>query len=333
MPAPIQNEPISVLPYSYVVGQDRLKLALEIAYISPAIGGVLVRGERGTGKSTAVRAFAIMMSDEGKPPVTLPISATEDRVLGGWMLEKLLLGRHRWRDGLLEQARGGLLYIDEVNLLDDHLVNMLLDAASTGFVVVQRDGRDYQRKVRFTLVGTMNPEEGDLRPQLLDRFGLEVEVGRADAEAASPEVGRAIRRQILEKVLRYEAAPDQVLAAEQETLAAEKRRILAAKDLLAAVTLPEEMCDLCLRLAQRYDTQGHRGELVLVLAARAAAALRAARIPPAGEHPPTAVTAEDVRAVAAMALQHRLPLDTELRTRRAWDARTLDSELAGYAGG
>ena len=321
---------IRVLPYTCIIGQDSVKLALEIAAIAPRIGGVLIRGERGTGKSTAVRAFAAMM--QKKLPVTLPINATEDRVVGGWKLEQLLSGVREWQEGLLQQADKGFLYIDEVNLLDDHLVNMLLDAASTGVLVIQRDGKDEQREVHFTLVGTMNPEEGDLRPQLLDRFGLEVEVKRADANATTPAAALQIRRAILDKVLRYEQDPDALIAEETAAVVAQEKQILEAQHLLHTTELPTHLCDLCVRLAQRYDCQGHRGDYVLALAARAAAALRIARTAQnqqAGTH---LVNLDDIRAVTPLALQHRRPVDPDTRVRRPWDAKPLNEELKAYAG-
>ena len=160
---------ILILPYTSIIGQEQLKLALELAYIAPNIGGVLISGERGTGKSTTVRAFAKMLYDS--LPVTIPINATEDRVIGGWNIDALMQSKPEWQKGLLEEANGTLLYIDEVNLLDDHIVNIILDVTSTGVLVVQREGKSDQKQIQLTLVGTMNPEEGGLRPQLLDRFG------------------------------------------------------------------------------------------------------------------------------------------------------------------
>ena len=161
---------------------------------------MLATGQRGTAKSTTVRAFALMAL--GKLPVTLPIGATDDRVLGGWRVEDLMQSKTEWQEGLIEEAGGGpepgMLYIDEVNLLDDHLVNIILDVASTGILTVQRDGAPRKpKRVRLSLVGTMNPEEGSLRPQLLDRFGLVVPV----ESATLPEQ----RQRILETVLRFEA--------------------------------------------------------------------------------------------------------------------------------
>src|SRR5207248_7357981 len=157
---------------------------------------VLISGERGTGKSTIVRAFAQMMYDD--LPVTIPINATEDRVVGGWQIDELMRTNAKPQKGLLKEADGKLLYVDEVNLLDDHIVNIILDVTSTGVLVVEREGQDIQEPVQFTLVGTMNPEEGGLRPQLLDRFGLMVRV----VAEANPEQ----RRQILQTVLAFDEA-------------------------------------------------------------------------------------------------------------------------------
>ena len=166
---------IPVLPYSLIVGQASLKLALELAYIMPRLGGVLLSGHRGTGKSTAVRAFAQMVY-EGEMPVTLPKNATEDREVGGRAVRDMLQKKPKWQKGLLLEAKKKLLYVDEINLLDDHIVNIILDVTATGKLVVARDGNSESYDVPFTLVGTMNPEEGGLRPQLLDRFGLMVNV-------------------------------------------------------------------------------------------------------------------------------------------------------------
>src|SRR5216683_574163 len=151
-----ESSAIHILPYTCIVGQEQLKLALELAYIAPRIGGVLISGERGTGKSTTVRAFAHMVY--GGLPVTIPINATEDRVVGGWKIKELMSGNAEPQEGLLEEANGRLLYVDEVNLLDDHIVNIILDVTATGVLVVQREGQHFQKQVQFILVGTMNPE-------------------------------------------------------------------------------------------------------------------------------------------------------------------------------
>ena len=170
-------------PFSAIVGHDQLRLALILCAVRPEIGGVLIRGEKGTAKSTAVRGLAALLSAASDPAgadaqlVELPIGATEDRVIGSLDLQRVLRdGEHAFSPGLLARAHGGVLYVDEVNLLHDHLVDLLLDAAAMGRVHIERDGISHSHEARFVLIGTMNPEEGELRPQLLDRFGLTVDV-------------------------------------------------------------------------------------------------------------------------------------------------------------
>jgi magnesium chelatase subunit I len=285
----------AILPYSRVVGQPALKLALELNYVAPSIGGVLITGAPGTAKSTVVRAFSLMV--QGRLPVTLTIDATDDRVLGGWELGELLEGRPTRKRGLLEDAGDdGLLYVDEVNLLNDHVVNIILDVASTGVLSVQREGIDAVREVRFGLVGTMNPEEGGLRPQLLDRFGLMAVATGLDA---------AQRREMLSAVLRFEedvarpggAAPDGTLARWRADDARIRDRLRAARDALYEVEVPDSAMDLAVAAAGALRAVGHRGEVVMLQAARAHAALYAA----------PAVTPEHLRAVAPFALRHRRP--------------------------
>lgn len=286
---------VQILPYSLIVGQAQVKLALELAYIAPRIGGVLLSGHRGTGKSTAVRAFAQMMY--GELPVTLPINATEDRVVGGWMIDELMKGVAKPQPGLLEEANGQMLYIDEVNLLDDHIVNIILDVTATGVLVVQREGRRDKKKVSFTLVGTMNPEEGGLRPQLLDRFGLMVTV-RGEMEEEQ-------RSQILQTVLEFDYARflqeqgkpapyiDEGRAKDDER----KATLLAAKNNLYQVVVPPSIASYCVRIAKAFQAEGHRGDYVMALAARAYAA----------REQQSEVTPVHVQQVAPLALQHRRP--------------------------
>jgi magnesium chelatase subunit I len=306
----------SVLPYSYIVGQEDLRLALEIAYVAPQVGGVLAMGERGTAKSTTVRAFAQMA--RGELPVTLPIGATDDRVLGGWRIESLMDSKTEWQKGLIEEAGGGkepgILYIDEVNLLDDHLVNVILDVASTGVLTVQRDGAQREpRHVQFSLIGTMNPQEGSLRPQLLDRFGLVVTV-----ESVRPP---AQRQQILETVLRFESEihdPSSSYLAEGRQADQQRRSgLTAARERLTRVRVPDAMVVLAAAIAARFEVEGHRGELVMVRAARALAAIN-----DAGE-----VTPRDLATVVPLALTHRRSL-SESGTIRRWDDKTDGDLLA-----
>lgn len=287
----------SVLPYSLIVGHEELKRALEISYVSSIIGGVLVTGQRGTAKTTTVRAFTKMLVDD--LPVTLPIGATDDRVLGGWSIDKLMAGKAQESAGLIEEAsrsRAGILYIDEVNLLDDYLINIILDVVATGILTVQRDYRTGPpQKLNFTLIGTMNPDEGGLRPQLLDRFGLVASV--------DPVEDRELREEIIRTVLSFELAVSNVAAPEdQARLAtaladdqAKRQSLEEAKARVAGVGCSQDVIAACARLASGFDVAGHRGELVLLHASRAVAAI---------ENEPEA-TEKHLAAVARMALIHR----------------------------
>lgn len=290
-----ETSTIQILPYSLIIGQQEIKLALELAYVAPRIGGVLLSGQRGTGKSTAVRAFSQIMCD--RLPVTIPINATEDRVVGGWRIDELMQSKAVPQSGLLEEANGSLLYIDEVNLLDDHIVNIILDVTSTGVLVVQREGQSYEKPVSFTLVGTMNPEEGGLRPQLLDRFGLMVNVEAEQHEAE--------RINILKTVLEFDQALFKLKAGESseyiEKARAEdekhKALLLKARKNFYSVEVPDRILNTCVNLAIEFNAEGNRGDYMIALAARAYAAL-------IGEEK---VTKEHVAKVARLALQHRRP--------------------------
>jgi len=289
---------IEVMPYDMMRGQDKLKLALELAFIAPKIGGVLLSGDSGTGKSTLVRAFGAMVN-EGKLPVTLPINATEDRVVGGWAIEELVRKNEvKRKDGLLEQANKNILYIDEVNLLDDRIVNIILDVASTGILTVQQEGQDVRKPISFTLVGTMNPSEGGLRPQLLDRFGLMVEVVTEQDDTQ--------RSQILQNVLLYEAAKEakangkpnwatpKVEASRQKDKGLAKK-LEDARELFKGMRLSEETAALCAKVGKAFKAEGHRADYIMALAAQAHATLKETKN----------VTREDIWAVAGLALQHR----------------------------
>lgn len=280
----------NILPYSYVVGQTKIKRALELNYVAPRIGGVLIAGDRGTAKSTIVRAFALMVY--GQLPVTLPINATDDRILGGWRLDELMEGRVIEQKGLLEVAgERGVLYIDEVNLLDDHVVNIILDVSSTGILNLQREGTDKEIQVGFGVVGTMNPDEGGVRPQLLDRFGLTVEV-HAEQDPVK-------RREILQTILKMDEASVQPVSDFLERgRAADKQlklRLDSARDHFYEVKFDYQMATLCAEIAAAFQAAGHRGDVVTALAARALAALEFV----------DAVDAKHVVAVAPLALQHR----------------------------
>ncbi|MCU0648615.1 MAG: magnesium chelatase ATPase subunit I [Gemmatimonadaceae bacterium] len=313
-------------PFSAIVGQDEMKRALLIAAVDPAVGGVMVFGDRGTGKSTAVRALASLLPPTkvvhgcpyrcdpasggagicekctATPPklvpetvpvavVDLPLGATEDRVVGALDLERALArGERAFEPGLLAKAHRGFLYVDEVNLLEDHLVDLLLDAAATGENVVEREGVSVRHPARFVLVGSGNPEEGELRPQLLDRFGLSVEVRTPSAIATRVEV---IKRRDA-----FDRDPVAFLEVWEKEDAKVRRHIVAARKRLAEMVVPDELLATAATLCQQLGTDGLRGELTLIRAARASAALIG------GSH--KAVTVEDLRHVATSALRHRL---------------------------
>ncbi len=319
-------------PFAALVGQEEMRTALLLAAVDPGIGGVLVMGERGTGKSTAVRALAELLppvevvegcpyncdpahapaacvagcparaaAAQGRtrrvpvPVVDLPLGATEDRVVGSLDIERALVhGEKAFEPGLLARANRGFLYIDEVNLLEDHLVDLLLDVAASGENLVEREGLSIRHPARFVLVGSGNPEEGELRPQLLDRFGLAVEV-------RSPE-DLATRVEVVKRRHAFERDPEAFLAAWRGRTAALRRRIVAARTRLVDLPTPEPVLELAARLCLTLGTDGLRGELTLLRAARALAALEGAEAPQASH----------LGRVAPMALRHRLrrdPLD------------------------
>lgn len=338
-------------PFSAIVGQEELTSALLIAAIDPTVGGVLAFGDRGTGKSTSVRALAALLPPMRAvadcpygcdpdaaaeawceacrsrlsagtrpevrlvpvPVVELPLGATEDRVVGALDLERALArGERAFEPGLLARANRGFLYIDEVNLLEDHLVDLLIDVAATGENVVEREGLSVRHPARFVLVGSGNPEEGELRPQLLDRFGLSVEVTTPTAIAERIEVVRrrdAFDRDRLGFRARWEA---------REALLGE--RIVAARARLGSIDVPDTVLERAARLCMRLGTDGLRGELTLVRASRALAALDGA----------SSVGDVQLRAVAPAALRHRLrrdPLDEAGSTARV--ARAVAEEFDG----
>ncbi len=327
-----------VYPFSAIVGQEEMRQAILIAAVDGGIGGVLVFGDRGTGKSTAVRALAALLpamkvidgcaygcdpatpdtwcttcrqrfaaakpktSMAPVPVVDLPLGATEDRVVGALDLERALAnGVKAFEPGLLARAHRGFLYIDEVNLLEDHLVDLLLDVAASGENVVEREGLSIRHPARFVLVGSGNPEEGELRPQLLDRFGLSVEVRTPMDLPTRVEVVR--RRDTFDRnpagfVAQWQKADDRL-----------RRQITAARGRLASVAVPDAALERAAALCMQLGTDGLRGELTLIRAARALAALRGAE----------GVSDEHLRAVAPSALRHRLrrnPLDDAVATTR-----------------
>ncbi len=312
-------------PFAAIVGQDEMKTAMVLTAIDPKIGGVLVFGDRGTGKSTAVRALAALLPpieavkgcpcnsahvddcpewadvseteivSRPTPVVDLPLGVTEDRVTGALDIERALTrGEKAFEAGLLARANRGYLYIDEVNLLEDHIVDLLLDVAQTGENVVEREGMSIRHKARFVLVGSGNPEEGELRPQLLDRFGLSVEVKSPSDIDTRVEV---IRRRDA-----YETDHDAFMAEWEPEDAALRDRILTARKALGDVRTSNIALHDCASVCLALGSDGLRGELTLLRTARALAAYEGA-----GE-----ITRDHIRAAAPMALRHRLrrdPLD------------------------
>ncbi len=284
-----------IYPLSAVIGHDRLRLALVLCAVRPDIGGVLIRGEKGTAKSTAVRGLAQVLSaafaaagDDGGQLVELPIGATEDRVVGSLDLQKVLRdGEHAFSPGLLARAHRGVLYVDEVNLLHDHLVDVLLDAAAMGRVHIERDGVSHSHDARFVLIGTMNPEEGELRPQLLDRFGLTVDV------AASRDVD--VRAEVIRTRLAYEADPVAFARRYADADADLAARIADARALVPDVVLPDNELRRIAALCAAFDVDGMRADLVVARTAMAHAAWR-------GE---VTVDEDDIRVAAELALPHR----------------------------
>jgi Mg-chelatase subunit ChlI len=315
-----------VFPFTAVVGQDRMRRALVLNAVNPRIGGVLIRGERGTAKSTAARALAALLPEvevvadcrfgcDPQQPTTwcteckervargerlpvemrrtsfvdLPVSATEDRVVGTLDIERAIKeGERHFEPGVLAAANRGLLYIDEVNLLDDHVVDLLLDSAALGMNIVEREGISFAHPARYILVGTMNPEEGDLRPQLLDRFALSVDIrGLSDLRD---------RVAIMERNLAFEADPEAFRARWLEQELALSHKIEAARRLIDRVTYNKRNLMAIAALTSSLQVDGHRADLVILKAARAQAAFEGR----------TEINDLDIAMAAELTLPHRL---------------------------
>ncbi|MCL2148615.1 MAG: ATP-binding protein [Methanomassiliicoccaceae archaeon] len=315
-----------LFPFAAIVGQEQMKAALLLNVADPGVGGVLIKGEKGTAKSTTVRSLAQVLPEvehvrgcayhcdprrrgglcqncaeaaasgaelerERSPMrvVELPLSATEDRIAGTLDIEHVLqTGKKKFEPGVLAQANGNLLYVDEVNLLEDHMVDLLLDAAAMGVNYVEREGISFEHPSRFILVGSMNPEEGDIRPQLLDRFGLCVEIrGERDLRT---------RADIVERRLAFDADPEGFT----EAFADETRRIrdsvLEARGILSRTSPDKETIALASHVALYFEMEGHRADITMVRAARAHAALDGRE----------GADKEDIAAVAPMVLTHRI---------------------------
>ena len=313
-------------PFSAIVGQEEMKRALLLNIVMPSLGGVLIKGEKGTAKSTAVRAAAGLLPamravagcacrcDPGAPEfycdacrerlaagavleeesvpmrvVELPVSATEDRVVGTLDIEAAIQhGRKEFEAGILAAANRNILYVDEINLLEDHIVDILLDSAAMGINTVEREGISYAHPARFVLVGTMNPEEGDIRPQLLDRFALSVTV-KGEREPKE-------RIEVIKRRIAYEKDAEEFAASYAEAQADLCGRLERARELLRSVSVPEAMLEKAARISLSLGVDGHRADITLIKAAMANAAFSGRK----------EVATEDMKAVSRLVLAHRL---------------------------
>ena len=325
-------------PFTAIIGQEEMKKALVLNVVNPRLGGVLIQGEKGTAKPTAVRALADLLPprlcikgckfhddpndksnwcdechekyDNAAPEteelpmkvVELPVSATEDRVVGTLDIEAAIKeGKRSFETGILADANRNILYVDEINLLDDHVVDVLLDSAAMGINTVEREGISYSHPARFSLVGTMNPEEGDIRPQLLDRFALSVYVaGEKDLDK---------RAEVIKRRLEYEDDPEEFIKKWEEEQQNEVHRIQRAMKLLPQVTTSNEILRMAAQISITLGVDGHRADIVLIKTAETLAAV-------AGH---TEVTREDLREAAHLALPHRM-------RRRPFEEQKLDWE-------
>ena len=327
----LQSETLPIFPFTAIVGQEEMKLALQLNVIDPKIGGVIIMGDRGTGKSTTIRAIADLlpeievvkdcpfnshltdpelmssdvldklktagdadlMSDFIKiPMVDLPLGATEDRVCGTIDIEKALTeGVKAFEPGLLAKANRGILYVDEVNLLDDHLVDILLDSAASGWNTVEREGISIRHPARFVLVGSGNPEEGELRPQLLDRFGMHAEI-RTVREPI-------LRVQIVEERTSFDRDPQQWIDNYKDQQEELRQRLISAKEILSEVTMEYEHRVRISQICSDLKVDGLRGDIVVNRAAKAYAAF----------HNRTSVTVDDIGQIITLCLRHRLRKD------------------------
>lgn len=332
-----------LFPFVSIVGQDDMKRALLLNVVDPGIGGALLKGEKGTAKSTTVRSLVQVLpprisvwgcqfncdpsrpealcpfcserlaSGEALDPVTspmevveLPLSATEDRVAGTLDIEHVLkTGEKRFEPGVLAHANGNLLYVDEVNLLDDHIVDLLLDSAAMGVNYVEREGVSFAHPSRFVLVGTMNPEEGDLRPQLLDRFGLSVDV-RGDRDTAT-------RMEVVRRRLAFDSDPVGYTESVRGETDAMRESLMEARQILPSVTVGDDILEAVVGITTHFGIDGHRADITMMKASKANAALEGR----------SAVTKDDVRKVAPLVLSHRM-------RRRPFEEQAFDiGELEG----
>ena len=328
-----------LFPFVSIVGQEDMKRALLLNIVDPGIGGALIKGEKGTAKSTTVRSLAQILPsrntvrgcafncDPSRPDrlcpycaerlsqgedlesedvsmrvVELPLSATEDRVAGTLDIEHVLkTGEKKFEPGVLAQANGNLLYVDEVNLLDDHIVDLLLDSAAMGVNYIEREGVSFSHPSRFILVGTMNPEEGELRPQLLDRFGLSVDVkGDRDMEQ---------RMEVVRRRIAFDTDPAAYTEKVKGETEAMRSKIVRARELLPKVTADDSILKAVVTVTTNFGIDGHRADITMMKAAKANAALEGR----------TSVEKDDIRAVAALVLSHRM-------RRRPFEEEAFDTE-------
>ncbi len=339
----------AVYPFTAIAGQEDMKLSLVLNVINPALGGVLIKGEKGTAKSTAVRALAELLPalrvvrgcrfhcdpldinrlcddcaaflhKDGVLPhesvkmrvVELPVSATEDRVVGTLDIERAIkCGEKRFEQGILALAKRNILYVDEINLLDDHVVDLLLDAAAMGVNTVEREGISYSHPARFVLVGTMNPEEGDIRPQLLDRFALSVTVaGEHDPQR---------RVEVIKRRLAYEQDADAFIARYQDEQRELAAKIIRAGELLPGVAISDALLEAAARLALAMGVDGHRADITVIKTAMTIAAF----------HGRCEAGLDDVKQAAKLALPHRMRRRPFEEGQLDWDK--VESILDGKA--
>ena len=282
-------------PFSAIVGQEDMKRSLILNAIEPAIGGVLIKGEKGTAKSTAVRALAAILppleidGSASMQVVELPINATEDRVVGTIDLEYALTeGKKKFEPGILAKANNNILYVDEINLLDDHVVDVLLDAAAMGINTVEREGISYSHPAKFILVGTMNPEEGDIRPQLLDRFGLSVDV-KGEREPES-------RMEVVKRRLAFESDNVAFEAVYKDSDRELAESVVKARALLPQVNVTDAVLRKIAALSIRLNVDGHRPDITMLHTAKALAAYNER----------TEIINDDLKEAAQLVLPHRM---------------------------
>jgi magnesium chelatase subunit I len=303
-------------PFAAIIGQEEMKLALQLNVIDPKIGGVMIMGDRGTGKSTTIRALADLLPDitiikndpfntDPKgfektyetemikiPMVELPLGATEDRVCGTINLKEVLSGgKNTFEPGLLARANRGLLYVDEINLLDDHLVDVLLDSAASGWNTVEREGISIKHPAKFILIGSGNPEEGELRPQLLDRFGMHAEI----RTISDPN----LRVRIVEERISFDQSPQMWLDKYQDDQLQIQKRIVTAQNSLSQVTIQQDFQLKISQICSELQIEGLRGDIVSTRAAKALAAFESR----------TEVTLDDIKRTISLCLRHRLRRD------------------------